>query len=158
MIIRNERDLVALQAFKFAGKQLQPGEQFRAVSSHARLLVAMGRAAPVVGIETVAPAAPAAMVHTPPLEPVKIEADTADPVESQQSSAETSEQANEPQQEASQAVAAPEVAPVADAALSAPGAEQVESTANPIAATQAPAADDPTPATRARRTRGASQV
>jgi len=163
MIIRNERDLVALQAFKFAGKQLQPGDGFRATSTHARLLCAMGRAAPVVQIEVISEPTPApsaatpvpttdpAGVHVPttepeaPAAPVQVVAPAAAPAPAAEPDASIQELQAQPQ-EASPAVAQPSVA------------EQVAAEPTPVAATSTPAADPAATATRTRRARGASQA
>lgn len=53
-------DLKAVKAFKYAGRDLSPGDTFQAPPSHARVLVAMGKAQGYVAkvVKAKAPAAP----------------------------------------------------------------------------------------------------
>lgn len=152
MIIRNLRDLVALEAFKFAGRQLQPGDPFQAMSTHARLLIAMGRATDIVATVAGLPQNPYVFVPpvAPPAEPpVAAPAVDAAPAPAEVAPPAVIEQAAEvPPQEASQAAAAPEVgAPAADADA-APAA---------VGATETPAAE-PAAATRKRRAPASTQA
>lgn len=150
MIIRNMRDLVALEAFKFAGRHLQPGDPFQAASTHARLLIAMGRATTFVAPEPVVGLPQNPYVGVPPVAPLA-------PAEAAPAPAEAApqaviEQAAEvPSPEASQAEDAPAVAPpVADA----PAADAAPAA---VGATEAPAAE-PVAATRKRRAPASQQA
>lgn len=153
MIIRNERDLVALQAFKFAGRRLEPGDPFKAMSTHARLLIAMGRATDIVATvdaglpqNPYVPIAPLRQAQPPAAPPT---AEVAPPIAA--APAVDEQPAEVPTQEASPAAAAPEVATAPAEAVAAEAAPAA------VGATETPAAE-PATATRARRARASTQA